>query len=642
MELQFSQDEKREFAPNSTLFEVLKEMGDEYLKDTIGARVSGKLIDMQTPIAKGGFVEIVRLRDDSRDAKLIYRHSMSHVLAQAVRRLYPDAKLAIGPAIDDGFYYDFEVSKPFTPDDLERISAEMKKIIKEKHVFERQEMSHDEARNKLLEKDESYKIELLDEFASRGEAVTFYQDGDFVDLCAGPHVRFTNQVKHFKLLDVAGAYWRGDEKRQMLQRIYGTAFLKKEDLEEYLWKLEEAKKRDHRRLGKDLDLFSSNPDTVGGGLILWHPKGGLIRHLIEEHCKNQHLAGGYQFVYTPHIGRATLWEISGHLEFYKEGMYAPIDIDGQEYYLKPMNCPFHVQIFKAQLRSYRDLPLRFAEWGTVYRFERSGTLHGLTRVRGFTQDDAHLFCRQDQMPEEIDRVLSFSLELLRDFGFRDFEIFLSTRPQKRVGEEAHWDAAETALRETLERSGVEFSINEGDGAFYGPKIDIIVRDALNRPWQLSTVQFDFNLPQRFELSYIGDDGKEHRPYMIHRALLGSMERFFGVLLEHYGGAFPVWLAPVQAVVVPVSEKYEEYANKVKDTLAEAGLRIDIDSSSNTLNYRIRNAQTQKIPYMLVVGEREKQSESAAVRVRTGEDLGALTLSELTEFLKSKIKERATQ
>ena len=323
-------------------------------------------------------------------------------------------------------------------------------------------------------------------------------------------------------------------------------------------------------------------------------------------------------------------------------MYAPIDIDGQEYYLKPMNCPFHVQIFKAQLRSYRDLPLRFAEWGTVYRFERSGTLHGLTRVRGFTQDDAHLFCRQDQMPEEIDRVLSFSLELLRDFGFRDFEIFLSTRPQKRVGEEAHWDAAETALRETLERSGVEFSINEGDGAFYGPKIDIIVRDALNRPWQLSTVQFDFNLPQRFELSYIGDDGKEHRPYMIHRALLGSMERFFGVLLEHYGGAFPVWLAPVQAVVVPVSEKYEEYANKVKDTLAEAGLRIDIDSSSNTLNYRIRNAQTQKIPYMLVVGEREKQSESAAVRVRTGEDLGALTLSELTEFLKSKIKERATQ
>ncbi|MCL4146945.1 UNVERIFIED_CONTAM: hypothetical protein GTU68_027856, partial [Idotea baltica] len=401
-------------------------MGDDYLKDLIGARIGSKLLDLQTPVTEGGFCEPVRLKEDSRDARLIYRHSMSHVLAQAVRRLYPDAKLAIGPAIDDGFYYDFEVSTPFTPDDLVSITKEMKKIIKEKHRFERSSLSPDEARKKLKENDEIYKLELLEEFASRGEEVTFYQDGDFVDLCAGPHIRFTNQVKHFELLDVAGAYWRGDEKRQMLQRIYGTAFLRKEDLEDYLAKLEEAKKRDHRRLGKDLDLFSTNPETVGGGLILWHPKGGLVRHLIEEHCKNEHLRGGYQFVYTPHIGRATLWETSGHLEFYKEGMYAPIDIDGQEYYLKPMNCPFHAQIFKTQLRSYRDLPLRFAEWGTVYRFERSGTLHGLTRVRGFTQDDAHLFCRQDQMPEEIDKVLDFSLGLLRDFGFSEFEIFLST------------------------------------------------------------------------------------------------------------------------------------------------------------------------------------------------------------------------
>ena len=625
-------------APGISVFEFLKSLGDDALQDAIGVKLGKQILDMQTALpADGGTLEIVRLKDDTKEARLMYRHSMSHVLAQAVRRLYGNVKLAIGPAIDDGFYYDFEVEKPFTPEDLEKISEEMRKVIKENHKFERMQLTPAEAEAKLNEMQEPYKLELLNDIKGRGESISFYQDGDFVDLCAGPHVRFTNQVKHFKLLDVAGAYWRGDENNKMLQRIYGTAFLKKEDLEEYLWKLEEAKKRDHRRLGRELDLFSTRPDTVGGGLILWHPKGGLMRHIIEDHCKKKHLAGGYQFVYTPHIGRAKLWETSGHLDFYKEGMYAPIEIEGQEYYLKPMNCPFHTQIYSSSIRSYRDLPLRFAEWGTVYRFERSGTLHGLTRVRGFTQDDAHLFCRRDQMPEEIDRVLEFSISLLRDFGFESFELFLSTRPEKRVGDEADWDAAEAALRAALERSGLPFDVNEGDGAFYGPKIDIYVRDALNRGWQLSTIQFDFNLPVRFDLNYIGDDGHQHRPYMIHRALLGSIERFFGVMLEHYSGAFPPWLAPVQAVVLPIADRHQAYAEQVLAQLKEAGLRADLDASSNTLNYRIREAQTQKVPYMLVVGDREAENRTAAVRIRNGEDLGALPLGEAVSLIRTKVE-----
>jgi len=453
-------------------------------------------------------------------------------------------------------------------------------------------------------------------------------------------MRYTAQVKHFQLLDVAGAYWRGDERNKMLQRVYGTAFLRKEDLEAYLEKLEEAKKRDHRRLGRELDLFSTQPESVGSGLVLWHPKGAMVRHLAEEHCKEKHLAGGYDFVYTPHIGRASLWETSGHLGFYAENMYAPIDIEGQQYYLKPMNCPFHVKIFGSRTRSYRDLPLRFAEWGTVYRFERSGVLHGLTRVRGFTQDDAHLFCRPDQMPEEIDRVLDFSLSLLQDFGFETFHLYLSTRPAERVGADAMWNASEGALEEALKRSGLPYSVNEGDGAFYGPKIDIYVHDALERPWQLSTIQFDFNLPERFDLHYVGEDGAEHRPYMVHRALLGSMERFFGVLIEHHGGAFPAWLAPVQVAVLPIAERHQDYARSVQRRLLEAGLRAELDDSSNTLNYRIRGAQTQKVPYMLVVGDREVEADRVAVRLRTEEDLGALTLDDFLELALQRVETKA--
>ena len=621
-------------------FQIFEHFPPEETKDAIGLLIGETLVDSQTPISVSGKVVLVRLKEDSQATREIYRHSMSHIMAQAVKRLFPQAKLAIGPCIEQGFYYDFDVERPFTPEDLEKISAEMKKIIKENNRFERFSLPYEEAEKLLCELNEPYKLELLAEFKERGEQISFYKDGDFTDLCAGPHLRFTNQVKYFKLLDVAGAYWRGDERRPMLQRIYGTAFLTSEGLEEHLRRLEEAKKRDHRRLGKDLDLFSSNSDSVGGGLVLWHPKGGLIRYLIEEHCKKRHLEGGYDFVYSPHIGKADLWQTSGHLDFYKDGMYSPIDIEGQEYYLKPMNCPFHVHIFKSRIRSYRDLPLRFAEWGTVYRFERSGTLHGLTRVRGFTQDDAHLFCRPDHMPEEIDRVLAFSLSMLRDFGFQDFKLYLSTRPEKRVGDDSSWDAAENALQSALERTGLPYEINQGDGAFYGPKIDIYVTDALMRPWQLSTVQFDFNLPERFDLTFIAEDGKEHRPFMIHRALLGSMERFFGVLVEHYGGAFPLWLSPVQVTVLPISDRHQEYARGVYEELKSSGIRAELDASSNTLNYRIRAAQNQKVPYMLVLGDKEVEAQSAALRLRTGEDKGGIKVSELCLMIREKIASRS--
>jgi threonyl-tRNA synthetase len=444
----------------------------------------------------------------------------------------------------------------------------------------------------------------------------------------------------FKLTRVSGAYWRGDQSNAQMQRIYGVAFPTKKELKAYFVRLEEAKKRDHRRLGTELDLFSIHPETIGGGLVLWHPKGGLIRHLVEEYCKKRHLAGGYDFVYTPHIGRATLWETSGHLGFYADGMYAPVKIDEQEFYLKPMNCPFHVNIFKSGVRSYRDLPIRLAEWGTVYRYERSGVLHGLTRVRGFTQDDAHLFCRPDQMPAEIDKVLDFSLDILRAFGFSEFKLYLSTRPEKRVGDESNWDEAESALEGALKRSGLPYEVNAGDGAFYGPKIDIVLTDAIGRPWQLSTVQFDFNLPERFDLSYVGEDGAAHRPYMIHRALLGSMERFFGILIEHHGGAFPVWLAPVQAVLIPIADRHLDYCQTVKSRLVAAGIRVDLDDAAERMNAKIRKAQVQKVPFMLVVGDQESEADSVSVRLRSGEDLKAKTVDEFVALATDAIARHA--
>ncbi|HEX6305326.1 MAG TPA: threonine--tRNA ligase, partial [Anaerolineales bacterium] len=542
--------------------------------------------------------------ENYEDSKLYrIRHSSAHVMAQAVLEMFPSGKFAIGPPIEDGFYYDFDLPRSLTPEDLEVIEKRMRQIVSEDHKFKKKVISAEEARR--IFSDQPYKLELIQGLEHGGidehgqpleekpEISVFVHD-DFVDLCRGPHVENTEQINPhaLKLMNVAGAYWRGDESRPMLQRIYGTAWRTADELEQYLWKIEEARKRDHRRLGQELDLFSVN-EEIGPGLILWHPKGGMVRKLAEDYCHDEHERGGYEFVYSPHIGKAALWETSGHLDWYRENMYSPLDIEGQQYYLKPMNCPFHIHIYKSQLRSYRDLPLRYAEWGTVYRYERSGVLHGLMRVRGFTQDDAHLFCRPDQMPEEIDRVLDFSLNILRAFGFKDFQAYLSTRnPDKAAGSPEQWIAPTEALRNSLERAAIPYQVDEGEATFYGPKIDIKIKDALEREWQLSTIQFDFTLPERFDLTYIGDDGQEHRPYMIHRALLGSMERFMGVLIEHFSGAFPVWLSPVQAIIIPIADRHIPFAKEVAESLRQADLRVEVDDRGERMNAKIRDAQNQ--------------------------------------------------
>ncbi len=561
----------------------------------------------------------------------IMRHSCAHVMADAVVRLFPSAKPTIGPAIEDGFYYDFDYPKGFTPEDLVAIEAEMKNIIKSNAKFERIEIARNEAIEYFRKRGDPYKIEIIEGLPA-GEAVTLFKHGDFTDLCRGPHVNYTKQVKAFKLLSVAGAYWRGDEKNQQLQRIYGVAFLTREELDAHLAKLEEAKKRDHRRIGKDMDLFSIN-DAVGGGLVLWHPAGARMRHLIETFWKQEHFAAGYELLFTPHIGKAQLWETSGHLGFYNENMYSPMEIDELAYYIKPMNCPFHIMVYQTKQHSYRDLPCRWAELGTVYRYERSGVLHGLMRVRGFTQDDAHIICTQEQMADEILRVLKFSLHMLRSFGFVNYELYLATRPQEKyVGEIQLWDDAQNALRRALEAEGVSYQVDEGGGAFYGPKIDIKIEDAIGRQWQCSTIQFDFNLPERFDMTYIGSDGAKHRPYMIHRALLGSLERFFGILIEHYAGHFPLWLAPVQAVVINVTTDQLAYAREISEKLNQAGFRVALSDHNEKLGYKIREAQLQKVPYMIVVGKNEVEAGTLAIRQSQGGDLGSFTFEDFVKRL----------
>ena len=578
------------------------------------------------------------------------RHSTAHVMAQAVLDKFPDAKIAIGPAIEKGFYYDFDLPRTLTPDDLKDITARMREIIKGDFPFTRKVVDAKEA--KKLFQDQPYKLELINDLESgsqdeHGRAISekqklsIYKHDNFIDLCRGPHVERTGEIhpKAFKLLNIAGAYWRGNEENPMLQRIYGTVWEKPEELKAYTHLLAEAKKRDHRKLGKELDLFSS-VDEVGTGLILWHPKGAKIRKIMENFWSEEHEKADYDFVYTPHIGKAKLWEKSGHLDFYKENMYAPIDIDGQQYFLKPMNCPFHVHIYKSQMRSYRDLPMRFAEMGTVYRYERSGVLHGLLRVRGFTQDDAHHFCTPEQMPDEIDFVLKFCLHILRSFGFKDFKAYLGTRPEKAVGEKTRWLAAEAALKGSLDRSGLDYEIDEGGGAFYGPKIDLKVKDAIGREWQLSTNQVDFNLPERFDMNYIAEDGQQHRPYMVHRALMGSVERFFGILIEHYGGAFPVWLAPIQVMAIPIADRHLEYGQTIVDTLKAAGIRSKLDSRSERMNAKIRDAQKQKIPYMLIIGDQEMESGQVALRLRSGENPGPMPLEDFLAKAKQDTADKA--
>ncbi len=565
------------------------------------------------------------------------RHSASHIMADAVTQLFPGAKLGIGPAIEEGFYYDFDLPRPLTPEDLEAIEARMREIIEAHYPFVRKEISRQEAQ--ALFSDQPFKLELIARLPEE-EAISIYTHGDFIDLCRGPHVEHTGQVKEegLKLLSVAGAYWLGSETRPMLQRIYGTAWPTAQELEGYLKRREEAERRDHRRLGKDLDLYSLH-EEAGAGLVHWHPKGGMIRTLIEDFWRQEHLKAGYEIIYSPHIGKSELWERSGHLEFYRDLMYSPMDIEGQDYFLKPMNCPFHIMMYKSRLHSYRDLPLRWAELGTVYRYERSGVLHGLMRVRGFTQDDAHIFCTPEQIEGEIVRLLDFTLHILGSFGFREYNFLLSTRPEKYVGRVEDWEKAEESLRRALEKQGLPYEVDEGAGAFYGPKIDIDIKDALGRAWQLTTIQFDFNLPERFDMTYIGQDGKEHRPYMVHRALLGSLERFFGILIEHYGGAFPVWLAPTQAILIPITDEHVAYANQVAKRLRDEGFRVEIDERSERMQAKIRDAQLQKIPYMLVIGDREVEQGAVSVRLRTEEDLGPKPVEEFIDMANEAVEEK---
>ena len=588
-------------------------------KDVFAVKENGVLKGLYEPAKDGAEVEPVDFRDP--DGQDLYRHSTAHIMASAVNELFPEVKYAIGPAIENGFFYDFETSRPFTEDDLTAIEAKMQEIVDRDVPFVRTVMSKREAIKDFKNRGDKYKVEILD--GIEDPEVSIYQHGEFVDLCTGPHLPSTGRLKAFKLLSVAGSYWRGDSKRDRLQRIYGTSWNSKKELRIYLNRLEEAKKRDHRKLGKELDLFSLHED-VGGGLVFWHPKGGRIRTVIEDFWRRRHQESGYEIVYTPHVGRSTLWETSGHLEFFAESMYPPMKLDDSEFYIKPMNCPFHIKMYKNGLRSYRELPMRWAELGTVYRYELPGVLHGLLRVRGFTQDDAHLFVRPDQVDEEMDRVLNFCLGILRSFGFTEFDLRLSTRPEKAVGEPERWEAATESLRKALDACQLGYRVDEGGGAFYGPKIDLLIKDAIGRSWQCATIQFDFNLPDRFDLTYIGEDGQPHRPYMIHRALLGSLERFFGVLIEHYAGSFPVWLAPVQAKVLPISKDNLKYASAVQKELSEVGLRVDVDARNEKIGAKIRDAEMQKIPYMLIVGRRDEEGGTVSVRARGEGDLGPMS------------------
>ncbi len=557
------------------------------------------------------------------------RHSASHVMAEAVKRLRPDAKVAIGPSIETGFYYDFD-TEPFAPEDAERIEAEMRKIIAENLRFEQKVVSRAEALELFRSRGEIYKVEII-ESIPEGETISFFQHGDFIDLCRGPHVERTGDIKAFKVLSFAGAYWRGDERNRQLQRVYGTAFPSTDELKAYLAGIEEAKRRDHRVLGKTLDLFSMD-DLVGPGFVLWHPKGAFVRYQIEDVIRRENVRRGYDLVYTPHLAREQLLETSGHLAHYKENLFGGMELDGQRYLVKPMNCPFHAAIYRSQMRSYRELPLRYSELGTVYRYERSGVLHGLLRVRGLTMDDGHLFVREDQIGEEMTNCLKFSLEMLKLFGFETFDLFLATRPESFMGEPAAWDRAEATLRGVLEATGRPFEIDAGGGAFYGPKIDLKIRDALGRHWQCSTFQLDYQIPERFALEYVAQDGSRQRPIMIHRALLGSMERFIAVLIEQHAGAFPLWLAPVQARVVSVSEKAEGYANEVSARLRAEGLRVEADVSAEKLGAKIRKAQMEKIPYMVVVGEKDMAARVVSPRTREGQQQPATALEEFAQRL----------
>ncbi|MBI5747184.1 MAG: threonine--tRNA ligase [Nitrospirae bacterium] len=627
---------KKTYRTGITACEILREIGGKSPGNILAVKVNGMPVDINRPLTEDAVIELITFL--TREGKEIYRHSTSHILALCVKKLFPDARLAIGPAIEDGFYYDFDLKRSFTQEDLEKIEAGIMEIIDSDIPFVRKEIRREEAIELFRKLGEPYKVEILEDIAD--ETITVYQQGDFIDLCLGPHVPSSGKIGAVKLLSIAGAYWKGDEKRPMLQRVYGTSFPDKSELDSYLKRLEEIKKRDHRRLGRELDLFSIS-DDIGPGLVLWHPKGAVTRRIIEDFWKDEHYRADYEIVYSPHVAKLDLWGRSGHLDFYRENMYAPMKIDEVEFELKPMNCPFHIVIYKSHIRSYKELPIRWAELGTVYRYERSGVLHGLLRVRGFTQDDAHIFCMPDQLEAEISGALDLTLFILKTFGFDKYEIYLSTRPEKYVGTLSNWEKATSALERSLKERNLPYQTDPGEGVFYGPKIDIKIKDVLQRAWQCTTIQVDFNLPERFDITFVGEDGKEHRPIMIHRALMGSLERFFGILIEHYAGAFPLWLSPVQTIILPITDREREYSKEITERLRRAGIRSSLDDRNEKVGLKIREATLNKIPYMLIIGAREVKDNTVSIRKRSGEDLGVKKIEEIIDILKSEIGARLT-
>ena len=623
--------EPKQLPAGVTAEAALKDLvSNKVRKRAIAVRINGAIVDLSTPLHDAGELEPITI--EMAEGLEILRHSAAHLMAHAVVDLYgPEVKVAIGPAIADGFYYDFDLNSTFSPEDFERIEARMQEIVASAAPFTRTTVTADEAIRLFTEKGQAYKVELLRDLGA--ETVSLYQVGEFVDLCRGPHLPHAGLLSACKLTRVAGAYWRGDEKRPMLQRLYGTAFFDAKALKQYLHQLEEAKKRDHRRIGKELELFTIQ-DQVGPGLILWQPKGALLRRLIEDYWKDEHYRHDYELVCTPHIAKIDMWKTSGHLDFYGENMFSPIEIEDVSYQLKPMNCPFHIGIYKSRKRSYREFPIRWCELGTVYRFEKTGALHGLMRVRGFTQDDAHIFCRPEQLEDEIFNILDLNLQVLQTFGFAEYDVYLSTRPEKYVGSDEHWDKATEALKLALEKKGLAYEIDPGEGVFYGPKIDIKIRDVLGRAWQCSTIQVDFNLPERFEIAYTGEDGKDHQPIMIHRALMGSLERFFGVLIEHYAGAFPMWLAPVQVRIMNITDDQLGYGDEVYRQLRAAGVRVEKDNRNEKLNFKIREAQLAKVPYMVIVGDKEMEAGQVTVRLRDGNNLDPMSIADLIARVKA--------
>ncbi len=620
----------------TSLGEVFKILG---IEDAIGGKSGSKLIDLLTPTRED--MEIVPIYRQDPESLEIMRHTLSHIMAQALKELYGYEKvhLGVGPTTEEGFYYDVEVEgHTISSEDLPKIEEKMREIISRNYPLFRRELSREEATRLFSDMKENYKLDIIARIDPQDTISVYGQDG-FTDLCRGPHVPSTGMVGEFKLTHVAGAYWMGDSSKPMLQRIYGIAFWDRKELEERLRFYEEAKRRDHRRLGRELELFLID-EEVGAGLVIWLPKGAILRKTLEDYWKEEHIKRGYQLVYTPHVGNATLWQTSGHLDYYRPNMFSPMEVEQEEYFVKPMNCPFHIAVYKSKVRSYKELPLKLAELGTVYRYEMSGVLHGLMRVRGFTQDDAHIICTPEQVEEVIQETLEFAVEMLKSFGFEDFKVYISTKPSDAIGSQEQWELAEGALKKAVEKIGLPYEIDEGGGAFYGPKIDVKIKDAIGRLWQCSTIQFDFNLPERFDMEYVGQDNKRHRPYMVHRAIFGSIERFVGVLLEHYAGLLPLWLSPVQVKVIPISpEKHGDYAREVEAYLKNKGIRVELDLRDERLNARIRDAELQKIPYVVVVGDKEVEGKSLSVRSKKEGNLGSMTLEQFLNMLTEKIRNK---